>query len=159
MDYFQGVVSDYLRANRATFVNAECCIQLDAGGEPLKGRHWYCDAVAANFLDSTIYLCEITYSKQLKGLVDRLHAWSKCWPELCTSIARDCSVPSNWTVRPWVFIPSELRSKLDARLQSVGTLMGAAGQMPHPRVTNLEDVLPWKYSSWNRQHVGQEHDA
>jgi hypothetical protein len=29
MDYYQGVVLDYLRADRAIFINAECCIQLN----------------------------------------------------------------------------------------------------------------------------------
>jgi hypothetical protein len=42
MDYFQGVVTDYLRANRATFVNTECCIQLNPGPNPdTGGPHWY----------------------------------------------------------------------------------------------------------------------
>ncbi len=47
MDYYQGVVTDYLRADRAMFVNTECCIQLDEGNNPdaFPGRHWYCDAV------------------------------------------------------------------------------------------------------------------
>ena len=49
MDYYQGVVTEYLRANRATFVNTECCIQLNPGPHPdNSGPHWYCDAVAVN---------------------------------------------------------------------------------------------------------------
>jgi len=31
MEYFQDVVSEYLRANRATFIDTECCIQLNSG--------------------------------------------------------------------------------------------------------------------------------
>lgn len=46
MDYFQGVVTEYLVADRATYVNTEPLIQLDAN-ELKKGRHWYCDAAAA----------------------------------------------------------------------------------------------------------------
>jgi hypothetical protein len=42
MDYFQGVVTEYLRADRTIFVNTECLIQLDGGDPPGKGRHWYC---------------------------------------------------------------------------------------------------------------------
>jgi len=56
MDYFQGVVTEYLRANRATFVNTECLIQLEAGDTPAKGQHWYCDAVAVNFKEKTVGL-------------------------------------------------------------------------------------------------------
>ena len=37
MDYFQGAVTEYLRANRATFVNTECLIQLSAWGRSSKG--------------------------------------------------------------------------------------------------------------------------
>lgn len=39
MDCHQGVVTDYLRADRAIFVNTECCIQLDDGHNPKGGRH------------------------------------------------------------------------------------------------------------------------
>ena len=57
MDYYQGVVTDYLRADRAIFVNTECCIQLQASPNPdSSGPHWYCDAVAADFRSNTIFL-------------------------------------------------------------------------------------------------------
>lgn len=50
MDYYQNVVIDYLRADRALFVNAECCIQVNPASNPdASGPHWYCDAVAADF--------------------------------------------------------------------------------------------------------------
>jgi hypothetical protein len=29
MDYYQGVVVEYLRADRSVFVNTECCIELN----------------------------------------------------------------------------------------------------------------------------------
>jgi len=159
MDYFQGVVTEYLRANRSTFVNTECCIQLDPGGEPLKGRHWYCDAVAANFHTSTIYLCEVTYSRTLQSLITRLQAWQKYWPELRNAIARDCSVPSSWSVQPWLFIPNEHRDKLKVKLEAVGIVETTTYTMPYPKITDLETVLPWKYSNWDRKHAAQENDA
>ncbi|WP_407469232.1 hypothetical protein ABFU38_05100 [Xanthomonas campestris pv. raphani] len=50
MDHFEGVVLDYLRADRALFVNSQCCIQLNEGANPdTSGPHWYCDAVAVSF--------------------------------------------------------------------------------------------------------------
>ncbi len=49
MDYYQNVVVEYLRADRAVFVNTECCIQLDKNRNVDKTKHWYCDAVAADF--------------------------------------------------------------------------------------------------------------
>ncbi len=116
MDYFQGVVTEYLRANRSTFVNAECCIQLDPGEQPLKGRHWYCDAVAADFEKTTIFLCEVTYSQTLQTLVARLQGRKKDSRSLCEAIARDCHVPGDWSVQPWVFIPGEHLKTLEARL-------------------------------------------
>ncbi len=41
MDYFQGVVTEYLRAKRSVFVNTEFMISLDEGDKPKKDRHWY----------------------------------------------------------------------------------------------------------------------
>ena len=48
MDYFEGVVTDYLSADRAMFVNPQCRIQLNAGDTPNKGEHWYCDILASS---------------------------------------------------------------------------------------------------------------
>jgi hypothetical protein len=62
MDYFQGVVTEFLRADRAMFVNTEYLIQLEPGSSLAKGRHWYCDALAINFKESTVHLCEVSYS-------------------------------------------------------------------------------------------------
>jgi hypothetical protein len=71
MDYFQGVVTEFLRANRSTFVNTEYLIQLDEGKLPVKSRHWYCDALAVNFEESTVFLCEVTYSKTMSAPSNR----------------------------------------------------------------------------------------
>lgn len=158
MDYFQGVVTEFLRANRSTFVNTEYCIQLDAGCEPQKSRHWYCDAVAADFRNKTISLCEVTYSKSLHALVTRFRAWNNCWPLLCEAIKRDCSVPDDWSVRPHAFIPANLREKLNSKL-ATGIYTKTPCTMPYPKITTLEEVVPWKYCTWNREHQVEENDV
>src|SRR5688572_2705820 len=107
MDYFQGVVTEFLRANRSTFVNTECLIQLQLGDTPEKDKHWFCDVVAINFSESTVYLCEVSYSGTLAALMKRLKAWAGCWPDLKRALVRDCHVPADWKVLPWVFIPRD----------------------------------------------------
>jgi hypothetical protein len=80
MDYFQGVVTEYLRADRAMFVNTECCIQLTPSANPDRtGPHWFCDAVAVNLRDAEVFLCEVTYSKTLGALNKRLISWASNW--------------------------------------------------------------------------------
>ena len=148
MDYFQGVVTDYLRASRSVFVNTECCIQLNAGANPdTSGPHWYCDAIAVDFRKGAIYLCEISYAKSLSALLKRLDGWNANWTLLRAALVRDCAVPSQWPVQPWVFIPSGCR---DVLAKGLTKFLAAGAQMPEPKVTNLEDVVPWKYQSWNR---------
>ena len=49
MDYYQGVVADYLTADRAFFVKPECLIRLSPAGPLLKSQHWYCDVLAVSF--------------------------------------------------------------------------------------------------------------
>jgi hypothetical protein len=71
--------SDYLRADRALFVNTECCIQISPGHNPDKDTHWYCDAVVADFRSETVFLCEISYSVQLTALIKRLKSWHDNW--------------------------------------------------------------------------------
>jgi hypothetical protein len=149
VDYYQGVVTDYLRADRAMFVNTECCIQLNAAANPdTSGPHWYCDAVAINMRDHHVFLCEITYSKTLDALVTRLVAWSAHWGALRNALVRDLHVPSEWCVRPWVFIPAERQALLERKL---ARLKNDPASMPKPRVTPLEKVAPWQYRSWDRQ--------
>jgi hypothetical protein len=70
MNYYKSAVMDYLRADRAIFVNTEFCIQINKASNPDKsGPHWYCDAVALDFRRQEIYLCEIFYAANLGALV------------------------------------------------------------------------------------------
>jgi hypothetical protein len=157
MDYFQGVVTDYLRANRATFVNTECCIQLNSGPNPdNSGPHWYCDAVAVNLHEQKGYLCEITYSKTLGALSKRLSGWSAHWELLRLALERDCGIPVAWQVRPWLFVPKDLQPVLAQQLGKVPDLAATEKHMPNPKVTWLEDVTPWKYNSWHREHRDED---
>jgi hypothetical protein len=151
MDYFQGVVTEYLRANLSTFVNTECLLQLDPHTDtPGKGRHWYCDAVAVNFRERAVYLCEITYSTTMNALLTRLGAWRSNWAGIKDALVRDCGIPPDWTVRPWVFVPKERLSLYEKRLAAL-ELIDAPGEMPTPLIKHLEEVVPWRYRSWDRK--------
>ena len=151
MDYFQGVVINFLRADRAVFVNTECCIQLNPGANPdTSGPHWYCDAIAVNHREKAIYLCEITYAKSLSDLRKRLTGWSVHWEAVKAALVRDCALPADWPVRPWVFIPESLRATLEAKVDKIYSGVNQTS-MPRPRVTPLEDTLPWNYRSWDWQ--------
>ncbi|CAE6900254.1 hypothetical protein [Paraburkholderia domus] len=152
MDYYQGVVTEFLRADRAVFVNTECCIQLHPGASPDVGTHWYCDAVAINMRERQVFLCEITYSKSLDPLLKRLTAWCANWSALRLALVRDLCVPADWPVTPWVFIPSEREGLLERKLARLAQPEGdASNQMPKPKVTHLERVAPWNYNAWNRK--------
>src|SRR5689334_4110298 len=113
MDFYEGVVLDYLRADRALFLNAQCLIQLNPGDNPdTSGPHWYCDAVALDLLGQTIFLCEISYSKSLYDLRSRLKQWHEHWPDIRIALARDCRIDPQWAMRPWLFVPKESVSAL-----------------------------------------------
>jgi hypothetical protein len=130
MDYYENVVIEYIRADRALFVNTECCIQVNEGDNPdTSGPHWYCDAVAVDFRNAEIFLCEISFAKHLPGLRDRLKGWSENWIDVCSALARDSHLPSDWPVRPWLFVPEELVPKLVAK---VGKLLANDSAMPEP---------------------------
>ena len=149
MDYFQGVVTEYLRAKRTQFVNTEYLINLDYDGTYLKGRHWYCDAVAIDFSDSTVHLCEVTYSRTLQAVINRLQAWRNEWPFVVKAIYRDSQLQGQWTVTPRVFIPEFLHTAFESKYTQMTGFSKTSPSMPKPIVTMLEDVLPWKYRSWN----------
>ena len=144
MDHFEGVVLDYLRADRALFVNSQCCIQLNEGKNPdTSGPHWYCDALAVSFKEQAAYLCEITYAARAPSLLARLRAWDEHWPGLRAALFRDSGVPLAWTARPWLFVPQAHAARLRASVE-------AFAHLPKPRITCLEEVVPWRYRSWDR---------
>lgn len=150
MDYYQGVVTEYLRADRAIFLNTECCIQLNAGANPdTTGPHWFCDAVAVDFRAEVVFLCEVSYARGLGALLRRLSEWNREWSKVRAAVVRDCSLPARWPVRPWLFIPEECVSSAIAGIQGLRGVDGVA-PLPIPRITTLEMIAPWKYRSWDR---------
>lgn len=151
LDYFEAVVVEYLRADRSLFVNTQCCIQLHEAENPdTSGPHWYCDAVVVDFRARAILLGEITYSMKLTGLIKRLTEWNSNWPGVRAAVARDCHLPEDWPIRPWLFLPEQLIKKLVVKLDELRTGGTTTDPMPIPLITNLEMTLPWKYRSWNR---------
>ena len=159
MDYFQGVVTEYLRARRTQFVNTEYMINLDPDGIYRKNRHWYCDAVAIDFSNNTVHLCEVTFSKTLQSLLNRLQAWCNHWPDLVRAIRRDSELKGEWNVVPRLFVPDSQRPQLAKRLTTLKWPKGEDDKMPEPIITPLEDVLPWKYRSWNGKPFATQSDA
>ena len=158
MEYFQGVVTEYLVADRASFVNSELLIQLDAD-EPKKGRHWYCDAAAVNVREKTLFLCEVTYAKSMSALSKRLLGWDSNWEELCIAIARDCGIPGSWSVQPWAFVPERYSEALKSRIAPLANVERGEDAMPYPRITFLESVVPWNYVTWDRKVTAMENET
>ena len=148
-DFFQGVVAEFLRADRGMFVNPEIMLQLEPGASPKKGRFWYCDLMAVSLPERAVYLCEVTYSSSCSALIKRLGAWKTHWPELRLALQRDCGVDPAWRVSPWVFLPNSRLPIYERKLAALGAL--AEPGMPVPRFTALEDVVPWKYCTWDRR--------
>lgn len=154
MDYFQGVVTEYLRASRSVFVNTEYLLQLDPGDVYIKNRHWYCDAVALDNAMGKVQLCEVTFSQTLHALVQRLKAWNSHWPAVVVAIHRDSALRGEWQVEPRVFIPQAKISLLAAKMALI-----PQSEMPAPVVTALEEVVPWKYRSWNGKRYEEQFDV
>lgn len=154
MDFFEGVVIEYLRADRALFVNTQYCIQINEGLNPdTSGPHWYCDAVVADFRDQCIFLCEITFANPPNGLLVRLDGWNSHWADVRKALHRESNLPDSWPVRPWLFVLEKLVPKVIEKCQKFRSARpdGASESLlPVPRITPLEMVMPWHYTSWNR---------
>ena len=158
MDNFEGNVVEYLRADRALFLNTQCCIQLNKADNPdTSGPHWYCDIVVADHRDRAIFLCEVSFSDSLASLFKCLEDWNAHWPSLKSALCRDSCLPGDcWPIRPWLFVPEHLVPKVVAKLNQFNVPAERERQLPEPRVTPLEMVLPWKYRSWNRNGEGEK---
>jgi hypothetical protein len=152
LDYYQGVVIDYLRADRSVFINSEYCIEPTESPDNVTcGDHWYCDAVAMDFRSKTIFLCEVTFAANLSALISRLSDWHKNWDEVQIAIIRQSNLDdifvAGWSIKPWLFVPKERIGLLERRLDLIGN-----GQELNFKyeITCLEDVQPWLYKPHNR---------
>ncbi len=149
MNYYESVVVDYLRADRSLFVNTECCIQLNPGENPDKsGPHWYCDAVAADFRQKTVFLCEISYSASMHDLIHRLQGWNEHWSGVRDALARESNLPSDWQVQPWLFVPEH---RVKTVLKGLEQIESNQALSFSPVITTLEMVQPWEYCLYNRR--------
>lgn len=137
MDYYESVVIDYLRADRALFVNTECCIQITPGHSSNKGTFWYCDAVVADLRSKTVLLCEISYSLTLATLIKRLQSWSANWDGMRSALERDSCLPKDWLsrLRPWLFVPERCIPSLLKGLSRIGR----ESPVSTPRITPVGD--------------------
>jgi hypothetical protein len=147
VDYYQGVVSEFLTADPSFFVNPEFCIRLDPEGSLKKGAHWYCDILAVSAGERTIYLCEVTWSRTVWALCKRLGEWANNWSGVREAILRDTQLVGQWDIRPWVFIPGEQEKTAKEKIAKVKAGWDDPAGMPEPRVTRLEEVVPWLYRS------------
>lgn len=146
---------DYLRVDRAVFVNPECCIQIEDGPEPEHGgTHWFSDAVAIDLRNETVFLCEVSFAKGLWKLIQRLRGWGQHWAEVKAALARDCRVPAHWPVRPWLFVPEREVPSLVMRLNTIKDSDGFP--VFEPRITPLECVQPWRNPDFNHQDKDTE---
>jgi hypothetical protein len=140
MDYFQGVVAEYLRADRSCFINTEFWIR---GNElkPYDRPHWFVDALAIHMKQRRVYLCEVTYAKKAPALMKRLESWRDNWPTIKKTLVEDIGISPEWPIRPWIFTPKHIRESIEPAVRNLNK---------DTRFTDLEAVLPWLYKTWDR---------
>jgi hypothetical protein len=141
MDYFQGVVMEYLRADRSCFVNPEFWIRGNLE-RPHERPHWFVDVLAVSMRDKAVYLCEVTYAKQPRALARRLHSWRQHWEVINETLKHDAFIDKEWPLVPWVFAPPTTLDFIKVELFKL---------FPEARTTNLETVLPWLYCTYDRK--------
>ena len=154
MDHYKTVVMDYLQADRAVFVNTECCIQLDEpvdSGKP--APRCSCDAVAIDLRHRAVFLCETAFGHKLQPLIKKLSVWTKNWDSIETALRRDCKAPANWRVHVWLFVPKNSIERLDGKLEHLRQTIGSKFKV---KITALEDVQPWRVFTWKRCEAAWE---
>jgi hypothetical protein len=146
MDYFQGVVMEYLRADRACFVNPEFWIRGNLE-HPHEKPHWFVDVLAISMRDKAAYLCEVTYAKQPRAMLRRLHSWKENWELINKTLREDACIDNGWPLIPWVFAPSLTMAIVEPVLKEL---------FSNGRAMTLEKVLPWLYCTYDRKPEAQD---
>jgi hypothetical protein len=143
MDYFQGVVAEYLRADRACFINPEFWLRGNADQKNAYQKpHWFVDVLAIHMRHKCAYLCEVTYAKRPTALLERLRSWRDHWGVLRQTLSEDTVIPTDWNVKPWVFAPDIVLKPIEDPIRAMH---------PTARLTALEEILPWLYCNWDRK--------
>ena len=61
-----------------------------------------------NLHQRVAYLCEVTYSATLHSeLLRSLAKRETHWSAIKAALSRDCGIAADWSVQPWVFMPSD----------------------------------------------------
>ncbi len=144
MDYMQGVVEDYLTSGQNLFIIPQCLVKLD-DGEPVAGRHWYCDVAAVDLGKPTVFLCEVTTARRPDALHARLGAWAEYWDGVRHALKRDYGVPPKWNVVPRVFSREESIPPILAKARAA--IAKHNSPMPEPVAMSLRQVAQWQLDS------------
>jgi hypothetical protein len=139
MDYFQGVVLEYLRANRTYFVNPEFWVRGNLQS-PHDKPHWFVDILTVNMRKKEVYLCEVTYAKQPRALIRRLNSWREHWETIDQTVREDTYIEKDWPLIPWVFATDDAMKIIEPILKAL---------FPNGKMTSLSEVLPWKYCTYD----------
>jgi len=142
VDYFQGVVAEYLRADRACFINPEFFLSIGQEKEKYqKDKHGFVDVLAMHMKEQCAYLCEVTYARKPAALIKRLGMWKANWSNITEALIRDAGLPPKWQIKPWIFVPEKFEFEIKPILEQHFGL--------ECRLNKLEETLPWNYS-WDR---------
>ena len=49
------------------------------------------------------YFAASSIRAKLGKLIDRLKQWTQHWQDIHDALVRDCRIPDDWPVRPWLF--------------------------------------------------------
>jgi hypothetical protein len=134
MDYFETVVRQYLRSDPSVFVNTDFALVLNRTGEA-RHEHVRIDALAVDFEQRTVFLCEITSARNIGDLAERIMKLRNDWRGYCGALVREAHVPADWPVRLWAFVPAHAEK----------VVRSLAHGLPLS-VTALEDIAPCKPS-------------
>jgi hypothetical protein len=146
-----------VKAVEAVFLNRECSLELDEGvGSEKAPQHCTCDAVAIDLRHGAVYLCDTALNEKLQLLMSKLSAWTKNWDSIKAALLGDYKVPANWRVHVWLFVPRDSIEMLDEKLEQLRQTVGASFKV---KLMALEDVQPWRASTWERCEAAWETDG
>ena len=122
----------------------------------------FTQSVALDLRYGRVWLCEVSYAKNLDSLVKRFGTWSNRWTEVCGRVRREACLTDEmqaWPVYVWAFVQPDSEGAAKKVAKDIEKIRKLKFGEHGARVSALDRVAPWRDNRWPMSWTEKDHAA